>query len=279
MSSAELLGFVRDDGRVGIRNHLLVLPSVVCSTHAAREIARGGRALAITHQHGCLHVGDDLRHTEHELIGTATNPNVGAAIVVSLGCETLNGARLATQIGQRGQTVELVGIQDAGGTASAVAAGRAAVDRLATALEAAERVPVAVSVLTVGIDGEDDPLTDTLRATLRSRGIATVTAEGLTGAEAHVELAGMGAQLIVGLPGPLEAPIGFAACPVVAVGRDSALHLALADDFDVHAEGDPVSELAVRIADRVVAHARGASTASERRGARDYVLHRLAMTM
>jgi altronate dehydratase len=273
-----LTGFARPDGRAGVRNHVLVLPSVVCSGHSAREIAGDGPAIAITHQHGCLHVGDDLIHTEHELVGTAVNPNVAGVVVVSLGCETINGARLARAIEARGQRVELVGIQAAGGTARAIDAGRAAVARLSGDVA---RTAIDPSTLVVGLDAADDPLAVALRDALVGRGVTVLPApDGPRGAEAHVALAGAGAQLIVSLPVPDEAPIGFAVCPVVAVGRETELHLALVDDFDVHAEPDETAEqLAARVAERVLAHAGGEPTASERRGARDFVLHRLAVTM
>ena len=282
MSAApQLTGFRRADGRFGVRGHVLVLPSVVCSSHAAREIAGAGPALAITHQHGCLHVGDDLVHTEHELVGTAANPNVAGVVVVSLGCETINGARLAREIAATGQTVELVGIQHSGGTARAVADGRAAVERLLAAGADAAREPIEPGALTVGIDTATDPLVGPLSDALRAAGFVPVAApEGLRGAEAHVALAERGAQLIVGLPAPDEPPIGFAVCPVLAVGRGSGLHDALADDFDLHAgEDEDADALVARIVGQVLVHVAGEPTASERRGARDYVLHRLAMTM
>jgi altronate dehydratase len=278
VSAAALSGFLRPDGRAGVRNHVLVLPSVVCSSHSALEIAGDGAAIAITHQHGCLHVGDDLVHTERELVGTAVNPNVAGVVVVSLGCETINGARLAREIAARGQRVELVGIQAAGGTRHAIAEGRAAVARLSAV---AERTSIDPAALVVGLDAADDPLAAPLRAALVARGVTVALAPaGPRGAEAHVALAAEGAQLIVSLPVPDEAPIGFAICPVVAVGRETELHLALADDFDLHAEEDEsADELAERVADAVLAHAGGVPTASERRGARDFVLHRLAVTM
>jgi altronate dehydratase len=280
MSAVELFGFARPDGRFGVRNHVLVLPSVVCSSHSALEIAGDGdgRAIAITHQHGCLHVGDDLVHTERELVGTAVNPNVAGVVVVSLGCETINGARLAREIAARGQRVELVGIQASGGTRHAIAEGRAAVQRLAAA---AEPTPIEPAALVVGLDAAADPLAEPLRAALTARGVTVAAAaDGPRGAEAHVALAAEGAQLIVSLPVPDEAPIGFAICPVVAVGRETELHLALADDFDVTAGPDEsAQQLAERVAEAVLAHAAGAPTASERRGARDFVLHRLAVTM
>ncbi|MGV1047238.1 MAG: UxaA family hydrolase [Solirubrobacterales bacterium] len=277
----ELRGFHRPGGRFGVRNHLLVLPSVVCATQAAREIASGEGAVGIVHQHGCLHVGDDLRHTEDELLGTATNPDVGAVLVVSLGCETLRGRRLAAAIGERGQTVELVGIQAAGGSERAVAEGRQAVARMSAALAGQARQPVELGELAVGIDQHDrDPFVAALAAELRARGLRVLTApEGLQGAEAHVTLAGLGVHLLVNLPGPDEAPIGFAAAPVVAVGRDFDLHRALADDFDVQLGEESSQAAAELVFERLLTHAGGEATAAERRGARDFVLQRLAVTM
>jgi altronate dehydratase large subunit len=275
-------GWLRADGRVGIRNHVLVLPSVVCSTHAALEIARDGdgEVVAITHQHGCLHVGDDLLHTERELIGTATSPNVGAVVVVSLGCETIQGRRLARRIAERGQRVAFVGIQAAGGTARAIEEGRAEVARLLDELRAQERVEVDDEALAIGVDRADVELLEPLRAAFAARGWRLLSAAPeLSGAEAHVALAGAGAQVIVSLRGRAQAPLGFAVCPVIVVGQDAELYAALHDDFDLDAGDDAPAELAERIAERVAAVADGEPTASERRGARDFVLRRLAVTM
>jgi altronate dehydratase len=277
----ELRGFRRRGGGFGVRNQVLILPSVVCATQVARQIASAEGAVGIVHQHGCLHVGDDLTHSEGELLGTATNPDVGAALVVSLGCETLRGKRLAAAIGERGQTVELVGIQAAGGSERAVAEGRAAAARMGAALAAQEREPMATRDLVVGIDaGPEDPIAAGLASALTDRGVRVLTPpDGLRGAEAHVTLARLGAQLLLGLPPAEEAPLGFAVVPVVAIGRDSDLHRALADDFDLILGGEPAAEAAALVFERLVAHANGDPTAAERRGARDFVLHRLAVTM
>lgn len=274
-----LTGFARADGRFGIRDHILVLPSVVCSTHAAAQVARAEGAIAITHQHGCLHVGDDLRHTEGELIGTATNPNVGGVVVVGLGCETIQGRRLATRIGERGQRVAFVGIQAEGGTARAIERARAEVVRLRGELDREARVPLPAEAVAVGIDSEDDPALEAIGTALRARGLRPVVTGGRSGPEAHVALAGAGAQVIVSLRGPGQPPMGFAVCPVIAVGRDPELFAALRDDFDLDASGLSPDALADRIGDAVLAVCDGQPTASEQRGARDFVLRRLAMTM
>ena len=274
-------GYRRAGGAVGVRNHLLVLPSVVCSTHVAGEIAAAADGVGVVHQHGCLQVGDDLQHSERLLSGVAVNPNVGAVLVVSLGCETLRGAGLAKRIGERGQTVELVGIQAAGGSERAVADGRAAAARMSAELAAQEREPMATSDLVVGIDaGPEDELAAGLGAALADRGVQVIAPpDGLRGAEAHVSLARLGAQLLLSLPPAEEAPLGFAVVPVVAVGRDSELHRALAGDFDLILDDGATPEAAALVFERLIAHANGEETSAERRGARDFVLHRLAVTM
>jgi altronate dehydratase large subunit len=274
-----MVGWRRGDGRFGVRDHLLVLPSVVCSTHAAREIATAEGAVAIAHQHGCLHVGDDLRHTESALIGTAVNPNVGGVLVVSLGCETIQGRRLARRIRERGQRVAFVGIQAAGGTERAVAEGREAVGELRAELAGGAPEPMAPEDLLVGIDTGDDELAPVLEAHLSERGWRTTTTSAASGAAAHVELAGLGAQAIVSLRSGGQAPTGFAICPVVAVARSGDLYMALHDDFDVDASDGEPGELARRVGDAVAAAVAGEPTAAERRGVEDFVLHRLAMTM
>src|SRR5690606_8038484 len=116
-----------------------------------------------------------------------TNPNVGAVVVVSLGCETIQGRRLARRIEDAGQRVAFVGIQAEGGTERAVAAGLAAVADLREVLDAIDPEPLPGDAVVVGLDRPDPAL----RAALQARGWQVVDApEGLSAAEAHVALAG-----------------------------------------------------------------------------------------
>jgi altronate dehydratase len=266
-------GFLRPDGRIGARNEVLVLPSVVCSTLAAQRMAEG-LAVAIVHQHGCGHVGDDVGHTERAFLGIATSPNVGAALVVGLGCETIQGRRLARRIQERGQRVEFVGIQAEGGTGRAVERGRAVVARLRAEVDVLRRETADACGLVVGIDA-DGPLTDEVAEAAARRGARVVRGSGAPGAERHVELAAAGAQVIVSARGRGQGAIGFAVCPVLAVAGDRRLFQALRDDFDL----DGGAAGAEAIVDRAVATFNGEPTAAERRGARDLVLRRLARSM
>ncbi len=138
----------------GVRRHFLVIPSVICAAQAALTMVEGGPgAVAIEHQHGCSQLGGDAHLTEQVLTGLGTHPNVAGTLVVSLGCETVQGVSLHRSIVARGQRAEFVGIQQAGGTGAAVKAGRDALDRLRSAAASDPQVSLDWGDLRVGIEG------------------------------------------------------------------------------------------------------------------------------
>ena len=143
----------RPGGAVGVRHHLLVIPSVLCAAQAAHMIAEGiPGAVAIEHQHGCSQLGGDARLTEQILTGLGTHPNVAGTLVVSLGCETVQGLMLYREVTRRGQRAEFVGIQQAGGTLAAISAGREALARLHDAAAPDPTVPITWRDLRVGVE-------------------------------------------------------------------------------------------------------------------------------
>lgn len=143
----------RPGGAVGVRHHLLVMPSVLCAAQAAHMMAEGiPGAVAIEHQHGCSQLGGDARLTEQILTGFGTHPNVAGALVVSLGCETVQGLMLFREITRRGQRAEFVGIQQAGGTLAAISAGREALARLQDAGAPDPAVRISWRDLRVGVE-------------------------------------------------------------------------------------------------------------------------------
>ena len=109
------MGYKRENGTFGIRNHLLILPTSVCSSETAQRIAAlVPGAVAIPHQHGCCQVGADYLQTVNTLVGFGKNPNVGAVLVVSLGCEGIQPEVVADQIRESKKPVETVIIQECG---------------------------------------------------------------------------------------------------------------------------------------------------------------------
>lgn len=111
----KLFGFVRSDGKVGFRNHVLILPTVICSERVATKIssAVSGTVVAAHHQ-GCAQLGSDFHQTLRTLVNTALNPNVGAVLVVGLGCERVSPREVVAEIEKAGKPVELIMIQDLG---------------------------------------------------------------------------------------------------------------------------------------------------------------------
>lgn len=143
-----LHGFARADGRKGIRNVVAVAYLVECAHHVSREIAypfreQGAQLIGFP---GCF--PNAYAHRMMERL--CTHPNVGAVLLVSLGCEGFDKARLLETVRASGRPVRLLVIQDAGGTRSSIAAGRAWVEQTLRQLEQTPRVPMAVSELVVG---------------------------------------------------------------------------------------------------------------------------------
>ncbi|MDD3570495.1 MAG: UxaA family hydrolase [Lachnospiraceae bacterium] len=95
-------GYKRPDGRVGIRNYVLILPASICSTDTARMVANQVEgAVTFTNQLGCSQVPSDMRYTMDVLAGFAANPNVYGTIVVANGCETCQCNLIEDEIKKR----------------------------------------------------------------------------------------------------------------------------------------------------------------------------------
>ena len=143
-----LQGYLRADGRKGIRNVLVVVYLVECAHHVAREIATGFR------DRGVHLIGFPGCYTNAYALGMmeklCTHPNVGGALLVSLGCEGFNKRRLAKVIAASGRPVHALGIQDTGGTRKTIAAGREWVERTLSTLAAQAPVAMRPDELVVG---------------------------------------------------------------------------------------------------------------------------------
>jgi len=117
-------GYPRPTGPAGCRNYVVVIPASICANEMARRIAdRLPGAIALPHGHGCCQMGADLATTRRTLAGLGKHPNVAAALVVGLGCETLSAAELAADIAPA-RPVEVLVIQEAGGSRPAIERGR-----------------------------------------------------------------------------------------------------------------------------------------------------------
>ncbi len=143
-----LSGYERKDGRKGVRNLIVVAYLVECARHVAERVAAkcGRDDVHVIGFSGCA----PNDYAEKMMTRLCTHPNVGAALVVSLGCENFHRDALVESVRVSGREAALVVIQDAGGTEKAIAAGLSHVERLAKSVDAARRVPMDVSELVVG---------------------------------------------------------------------------------------------------------------------------------
>src|SRR5213080_3631692 len=128
------LGYRRENGRVGVRNHVIILPVDDISNAAAEAVANNVKGtLAIPHPYGRLQFGADLELHFKTLIGTGSNPNVAAAVVV--GIEDGWAKRVADGIAATGKPVSFFGIEGHGDTETIRRASKAAKEYMQWASE------------------------------------------------------------------------------------------------------------------------------------------------
>lgn len=153
-------GYRRPDGRVGVRNKVLILPASVCASDTARIIAQQVEgAVTFSNQLGCSQVASDQQYTMDVMAGYAANPNVYGTVVVSLGCENCQMDLVVKAIQERtNKPIEQVIIQEVGGTIKAAElAVRYAKDMVAQA-SMLQKEEFPISELIVGTEcGGSDP--------------------------------------------------------------------------------------------------------------------------
>jgi (2R)-sulfolactate sulfo-lyase subunit beta len=149
------LGYRRENGRVGVRNHVIVLPVDDLSNAAAEAVAHNIKgALAIPHAYGRLQFGADLDLHFRSLIGTGCNPNVAAVVVI--GIEDGWTRKVVEGIAVTGKPVMGFGIEGHGDHQTVMRASRAAREFVQWASEA-QRVPCPLHELWVSTKcGESD---------------------------------------------------------------------------------------------------------------------------
>lgn len=144
-------GYRRDNGTVGVRNHVLVFPTTTCAATVAQMISREvAGTVSVFHPHGCGHLGDEKGLIVRTMAGFCSNPNVAGVLLVGLGCEALTPALIGEELSKAGQRFETISIQTAGGTSKCVAKGAKLARRLLAEAAAVPREPVAASELILG---------------------------------------------------------------------------------------------------------------------------------
>lgn len=141
-------GYVRADGRKGIRNYVAVAYLVECAHHVAREIASPFRkqGVHLIGFPGCF----PSQYAWRIMRQVCTHPNTGAVLLVSLGCESFDRRGLEEAIRASGRPVDTVVIQEAGGTAPSIERGQAWVRHALEVLRGTPQASMSVGELVVG---------------------------------------------------------------------------------------------------------------------------------
>lgn len=141
-------GYLRKDGRKGIRNRVVVAYLVECAHHVARQISQkfDSQDVDLIGFPGCF----PNEYAQKIMERLCTHPNVGAVLLVSLGCESFDRFALQDTIKESGRLVETLVIQKNGGTRTTINEGRKWVAQTVAQIAAQETVPMRHDELIIG---------------------------------------------------------------------------------------------------------------------------------
>ncbi len=179
VSARSISGYLRSDGRKGIRNYLLVVYLVECAHHVAREITLPYRErdVQIAGFGGCY----PNKYAAAMLERICTHPNCGTVLLVSLGCEGFNRNALREAIASSGRPVETLVIQGSGGTRKTILEGQAWVRNALDQMDGVPRVSLGVEDLILGaVCGGSDATSGLASNPAIGRSLDTLVSDGTT---------------------------------------------------------------------------------------------------
>ncbi|HYJ86299.1 MAG TPA: altronate dehydratase family protein [Pyrinomonadaceae bacterium] len=167
---ATFMGYRRPDGRVGTRNHVLIVPTSMCASHEAQQISMIAEyslynrekypnvdgVVAIPHNKGCgCQDGSTIDVMLRTLSNYADHPNVGGVILIDLGCEKTNLSQVEKYLLKREKSfdkpVAKIGIQEVGGTQAAIERGLKEVEAMLPEVNRVAREECSISELVLGV--------------------------------------------------------------------------------------------------------------------------------
>lgn len=158
------LGYPREDGRAGTRNYIAVVAASNCAAHVSELIAESyeGESMppnvdgvvAFPHGEGCGMTGSgpDYQQLTRTLAGVLNHPNVGAAIILGLGCEVNQIDHYLGKDSPRSDRLAGLTVQGSGGTRATVEAARKEIARMMERVAAEKRVEVPASKIVLGLN-------------------------------------------------------------------------------------------------------------------------------
>ncbi len=186
----QFMGYKRSEGRAGIRNHVLILPTCACGSESSRIVASQVRgAVNIVFNTGCSDVAANTAMSQKILTGFACNPNVYGVVIIGLGCETVPHKVLREKIeAMTKKPVVSFGIQEEGGTLKTIENATRAARIMAAEAGMQQKEPCDISELLLGIEcgGSDttsgiasNPAVGNLSDRLVDLGASTIMSESI----------------------------------------------------------------------------------------------------
>ena len=186
----QFMGYKRSEGRAGIRNHVLILPTCACGSESSRIVASQVRgAVNIVFNTGCSDVAANTAMSQKILTGFACNPNVYGVVIIGLGCETVPHKVLREKIeAMTKKPVVSFGIQEEGGTLKTIEKATRAARIMAAEAGMRQKEPCDISELLLGIEcgGSDatsgiasNPAVGNLSDRLVDLGASTIMSESI----------------------------------------------------------------------------------------------------
>ena len=141
--------FVRNNGNVGIRNDIWIIPTVGCVNGVAQRLAQNTGAFCFCHPYGCSQLGDDHGITQKVLSGLVKHPDAGGVLVLGLGCENNNIAEFKKTLGEvNEERIRFLNCQDC---EDELREGEKIISELKSIARKDKRTPVPISKLKIGL--------------------------------------------------------------------------------------------------------------------------------
>ena len=189
-------GYVRDNGDVGIRNEIWIIPTVFCVNHVAKELEAYAKSklsafanvddcLALTHPYGCSQMGEDQTTTQQILACLTRHPNAGGVLVLGLGCENNNIGVFKEFVDVNDKRIRFLNSQD---VEDELNSGKVIIDELLAAADKSRRTKVSIDKLRIGLKcGGSD-------------GLSGITANPLIGRLSDVVVGSGGTSVMTEVP-------------------------------------------------------------------------------
>ena len=145
----EIKAYIRENGGIGIRNEIWIVPTVGCVNPIAKQLADKTGAIAFSHPYGCSQLGDDMKITQLILRGLINHPNAGGVLVLGLGCENNNITEMKKLPELRNDgRIRFLSVQDC---KNEIEEGIRLIEELKKIISADERISVPASKLKIGL--------------------------------------------------------------------------------------------------------------------------------